>query len=80
MDGTISATGCSNTDIFRQYIKNHFVKFLPTRQPGQHLLVLFDGHISHIAIDINDWFEAKNIREKSTPLRDGTEFHKAIHK
>jgi L-ascorbate metabolism protein UlaG (beta-lactamase superfamily) len=38
----------------------HFIKYIPHREPGQLLLIL-DGHKSHIAIDIIEWAKQNNI-------------------
>ena len=42
--GTMAETGWSNSEVFRKYLQNHFVKFIPERDPDQHLLLLLDGH------------------------------------
>lgn len=60
-DGDVSSCGCSNADIFRRYLKEHFVKHIPRRKPGQHLLLILDGHVSHVAVDLVEWAESQNI-------------------
>ena len=59
--GTMTETGWSNSEVFRKYLQDHFVKFIPERDPDQHLLLLPDGHKSHISVDLLDWAKAKNI-------------------
>jgi hypothetical protein len=58
--GTVSETGWSNTEVFRQYLTEHFLKFVPERTNNKVLLLL-DGHRSHIALDIADWAKSNNI-------------------
>lgn len=36
----MSETGWSNSEIFRKYLKEHFLKFIPRREPDAHLLLL----------------------------------------
>lgn len=57
--GTVSETGWSNTEVFRQYLTEHFLNFVPERT--NKILLLLDGHQSHIALDIADWAESNNI-------------------
>ena len=49
----MSETGWSNSEIFRKYLKEHFLKFIPRREPDEHLLLLLDGHKSHLLILLN---------------------------
>lgn len=51
----LSETGWSNSEIFRKYLKEHFFKFIPRRESDEHLLLLLDGHKSHISIDLVEW-------------------------
>ena len=57
----MSETGWSNSEIFRKYLKGHFFKFIPRREPDEHLLLLLDGHKSHISIDLVEWAKTQNI-------------------
>lgn len=59
-DGTVSDSGWSNTKIFKKYLTEHFLKFVPGRQ-NEKLLLLMDGHKSHVAVDIIEWAQAHNI-------------------
>ncbi|XP_041376339.1 uncharacterized protein LOC121388791 isoform X2 [Gigantopelta aegis] len=60
-DCEMSDTGWSNSDIFRHYLQDHFIKFIPQRQPDQHLLLLLDGHKSHVSLDLVEWAKEKKI-------------------
>ena len=59
-DGTVSPTGWSNTEIFRGYIEDHFLKYAPGRDDDP-ILLLLDGHKSHTTIGIVDWAKEHNI-------------------
>jgi len=60
-DASMSDSGWSNTDIFRKFIIEHFIKYILHREPGQHVLLILDGHKSHIAVDIIEWAKQNNI-------------------
>ena len=62
-DGTVSQTGTgySNTEIFTHYIKNHFLRYVPGRDSDQPILLLYDGHKSHISISLIQWARENNI-------------------
>ena len=58
---TTSKTGWSNSVVFRQFLEEHFLKFVkPT--PEEPVLLIYDGHKSHVNIDISDWAIANNIK------------------
>ena len=58
--GTVSETGWSNTKVFKQYLSTHFLKFIPGRNDDPVLLLL-DGHKSHVAVDVIEWAQERNI-------------------
>ena len=58
--GTVTASGWSNSDVFRTYMKDHFLKYVQGRN-GEPILVLYDGHRSHIALDLIEWARDNNI-------------------
>ncbi|XP_052097897.1 uncharacterized protein LOC127732747 [Mytilus californianus] len=58
--GAVSDSGWSNTNIFRQYLTDHFLKYVPGRNNDNILLVL-DGHKSHVAVDILEWEQQHHI-------------------
>jgi hypothetical protein len=51
-DGTVSDTGYSNTHIFTSYVKEHFLKYVQSRDSSQPVLLLYDGHRSHISLSL----------------------------
>ena len=57
---TVSETGWSNTKVFKQYLSTHFLKFIPGRNDDPVFLLL-DGHKSHIAVDVIEWAQERNI-------------------
>ena len=59
--GAMSDSGWSNTDIFTSYIKDHLFKYLPQHGPNSPVLVLYDGHKSHILIGLIEWAKDNNI-------------------
>ncbi|CAC5396821.1 unnamed protein product [Mytilus coruscus] len=60
-DGQCSKTGWSNSDIFKTYLENHFLKYISHDISATPLLILFDGHCSHVSLTLQDWAESKNI-------------------
>lgn len=58
--GTVSETGWSNSAIFRQYLEDHFCKFIPTHA-DQKILLLMDGHKSHVSVFLSEWALSKGI-------------------
>lgn len=59
--GTMSDTGYSNTEIFSSYIKEHFIKYVQSRDHEQSILLLYDGHRSHISLSPIGWAQKNNI-------------------
>ena len=59
-NATVSKSGWSNGVIFRDYLENHFLKFVPGRD-NQKVLLLLDGHRSHISVDLTEWAILKGI-------------------
>ena len=60
-DGQCSKTGWSNTDVFKTYLEKHFLKYVSHDKSGIPLLILFDGHRSHVSLTLQDWAKSKNI-------------------
>ena len=53
--GPVSDSGLSIGEVLRKCLDEHFLKFIPQREPGQHILLLLDGHKSHISVGALDW-------------------------
>ncbi|XP_052283399.1 uncharacterized protein LOC127880180 [Dreissena polymorpha] len=60
-DGTVSESGWSNSSVFRKYIAEHLMKYLPERSPDKPVLLLYDGHKSHINLGLIDWAREHNV-------------------
>ena len=60
VNATLSKTRWSNGVIFRDYLENNFLKFVPGCD-NQKVLLLLDGHRSHISVDLTEWAILKGI-------------------
>ena len=60
-DGTVSDTGYSNGAIFTNYLKNHFLKYVQSRDSSVPILLLYDGHLSHVSLTLIEWARENNI-------------------
>ncbi|MES9882742.1 MAG: hypothetical protein ABW185_17890 [Sedimenticola sp.] len=58
--GTVSKSGWSNSSVFMDYIQNHFVRYAKA-DPEEPILLLYDGHRSHISPFLVDWAKENNI-------------------
>jgi hypothetical protein len=59
--GTVSESGWSNTEIFSTYMKDHLAPLLPARDQGNYVLVMYDGHKSHVSLALIQWARENNI-------------------
>ncbi|MES9884138.1 MAG: hypothetical protein ABW185_25105 [Sedimenticola sp.] len=59
--GVMSDSGWSNSDIFRGYLSDHFLPNIGTGEDGQHILLIYDGHASHISSSLIEWAKSHNI-------------------
>ncbi|XP_048245928.1 uncharacterized protein LOC125377077 [Haliotis rufescens] len=60
-DGTVSESGWSNGVIFQDYLDRHFLRYASPATPNRPLLLLYDGHKSHISPSLIDWAKDHNI-------------------
>ncbi|XP_062586317.1 uncharacterized protein LOC134247943 [Saccostrea cucullata] len=58
--GAMSDSGWSNGKIFEQYLTTHFLENA-RRQNQDPVLILLDGHRSHISLTLTDWAQRNNI-------------------
>ena len=58
--GRVSDSGWSNSQIFREYLEEHFLKYVPLKD-GQKVLLLLDGHKSHASVRLAQWARDRNI-------------------
>lgn len=59
-DGCVSDSGWSNSEVFRNYLEHHFMKFVPTHS-DQKILLLLDGHKSHVSVGLVEWANSQGI-------------------
>ena len=59
--GTVSESGWSNGEIFRHYLQEHFLNYVQGRNETQPILLLYDGHRSHVSLTIIEWANSQNI-------------------
>ncbi|XP_045213569.1 uncharacterized protein LOC123564232 [Mercenaria mercenaria] len=57
--GTMSDSGWSNSLIFLDYLKMHFSKYVPAS--NEPVLLMFDGHKSHVNMTLKEWGESRNL-------------------
>jgi hypothetical protein len=50
-----------DTDIFTSYVKEHFLKYVQSRDSSRPVLLLYDGHHSHISLSLIKWAQENNI-------------------
>lgn len=61
VSGTVSKSGWSNTAIFEQYMQQHILPYLPGRDENNQVLVLYDGHRSHVSLPLIQWAKDNHI-------------------
>ena len=57
--GTVSDSGWSNSQIFMDYLKHHFKLYVPGQ--NDQILLLIDGHKSHVSLPVIEWAQDNNI-------------------
>ena len=57
--GTVSDSGWSNSQIFLDYLKHHFKLYVPGQ--NDKILLLLDGHKSHVSLPVIEWAQDNNI-------------------
>ena len=58
--GVMTESGWSNFTVFQQYIKEHFLPNI-ARDDNQHVLLIFDGHSSHVSKMLIEWAAAQKL-------------------
>ena len=59
--GTVTTSGWSNAEVFREYLQDHFMKYVQGHDSSEPILILYDGHRSHFSLDLIEWANANNI-------------------
>ncbi|XP_052809180.1 jerky protein homolog-like [Mya arenaria] len=57
--GIMTESGWSNSLVFMEYLKQHFLRHVTTKD--HPVMILFDGHKSHINLTLSAWGEANNV-------------------
>ena len=60
-DGVMTQSGWSNAEVFERYMKSHFLTFCQGRNETDTILVLNDGHRSHVSLGLIEWATQHNI-------------------
>ena len=59
--GTVSDSGWSNSRVFQKYLKEHFLKNIPRPTREEPALLIYDGHKSHVNLQLIQWALDNNI-------------------
>ena len=59
--GVMSESGWSNGDIFQQYLQDHFLPHVKGQTQDEPVLLIYDGHASHISSKLIEWAKGNNI-------------------
>ena len=59
-DGSVSDSGWSNSIVFRNYLEDHFLKYVPSHS-DQKILLLLDGHKTHVSVGLVEWANERGI-------------------
>ena len=59
-DGCVSEAGVSNGQIFRKYLEEHFLKFIPDRN-DRHILLIINGISWLISVGLFEWAKERKI-------------------
>jgi len=59
--GTVTESSWSNSLVFIDYLERHFLAHVSTKEHSVlSVLILFDGHMSHVNLNLSAWEEKKN--------------------
>lgn len=61
VSANMSESGWSNTDIFHDYMQRHLEPLLPPRDADNKVLILYDGHKSHVSLSLIEWAKQNHI-------------------
>ena len=57
--GTVTESGWSNSLVFIEYLEKHFLAHVSTKE--HPVIILFDGHKSHVNLTLSAWVEKNNV-------------------
>ena len=61
VNGDVTLSGWSSSAMFKKYIEEHLLKYSPQRSAGNPVLIMYDGHRSHININLINWTKTQNL-------------------
>lgn len=61
VQGTVTESGWSNSSVFYEYLDTHFLKFIQRPSADQPILLIFDGHKSHVTMPVINWAKEHNV-------------------
>lgn len=60
--GVMSDSGWSNSQLFQQYLEEHFLPYVrPCASDNQPILLIYDGHTSHKSPSLISWAKENNL-------------------
>lgn len=59
--GTVTDSGWSNSTVFLEYLENHFLKFIQRPNSETPVILIYDGHRSHVNLQVINWAKANNV-------------------
>ena len=58
---TCSDDGTANCSVFQLYLENHFLKFIDRKDQDEAILVLYDGHRTHMSPSLVEMYKSQNV-------------------
>ena len=58
---TCSDDGLTNGNVFQLYLENHFLKFIERQDDAEAILLLYDGHRSHVSPTLVELYKTQNV-------------------
>lgn len=58
---TCSDDGTTNCSVFQLYLENHFLKFIDRKDHDEAILVLYDGHRTHMSPSLVEMYKSQNV-------------------
>lgn len=59
--GIVTDSGWSNAAAFQVFLNTHFLKYIQRDSADQTVLLIFDGHKSHINVPVLEWAETHKV-------------------
>lgn len=59
--GTVIETGWSNASAFLKYLNEHFLQYIQRSSPDEPVLLILDGHRSHVNLPVLEWAKQQHV-------------------